>query len=189
MSGIDLSDLPTSYTLTFEGGPANQPIDIHLDDIKLDLTGDVTKPVSADVILDVKGDPAHPVALDLTGDPNKPIAVNLSLTGRRDEPITVDLGLDNVNVCLSLAVTQLPRARIHVPTKYEFGLCLFGRRIFDFNIAGETMIIMEDNPPRIIHQASARVPNQPPQEPGETSFRVTLGEDDEVPAEGVVSQG
>ena len=176
MSGVDLSDLPTSYTFTLEGGPANQPIDIHLDDIKLGLTGDPNKPIGADVVLDLTGDPTKPITVDLGLDD---VNVDLSLTGKRDQPITVDLGLDNVNVCLSLALTQLPRARIHVPTKYEFGLCLFGLRIFDFNIAGETMLILEDNPPRIIHQPSPPSTNKLRQQSGDAAFRVTLAQDDE----------
>lgn len=179
MSGVDLSDLPTSYTLTFEGGPANQPIDIHLDDIKLNLTGDPTRPIGADIVLDLTGDPAKPITVDLG---LKDVNVDLNLTGNRNQPITVDLGLDNVNVCLSLALTQLPRARIHVPTKYEFGLCLFGFRVFNFNIAGETMVVMEDNPPRIFCQPS--VPGTATLHPthGDTAFRVSLGEADESPA-------
>jgi hypothetical protein len=76
-------------------------------------------------------------------------------------------------------LTQLPRARIHVPTKYAFGLCLFGVRVFDFNIAGETMIVMEDNPPRIFHQPAPPATDRLHQQPGDTVFRVSLGDADE----------
>jgi hypothetical protein len=109
------------------------------------------------------GDTAHPISLDL----------NL-------HPLKIDLGLDNINVCLSLAVTEFPRMRVHLPTKYEFGFGLFGLPVINFSVRGETSLITEDNPPRVFQTVQPE-PSQPTDAPiggseisAEAPFRVSL---------------
>jgi hypothetical protein len=155
MSGIDLDELPTNYTINLKAtGDHNQPItiDAGLEDIGIGITGNAFKPVAIDLGLDdvnVHLDDLN-LALTLKGDPKNPIAVDLGL-----DNVKIDLGLDNINVCLSLGLTEIPRIRLHLPTKYEFGFSLFGLKIFNFIFAGETMLVTEDNPPRLFQRPVA----------------------------------
>jgi hypothetical protein len=95
--------------------------------------------------------------------PGQPLVINaglddigLSLTGSRTEPVTVDLGLDKI--CLSLAITEIPRIQVHVPTRYDIGFCLFGIPIFNLTLAGETLLLTQDNPVRMVHRPPPGAP-------------------------------
>ena len=142
-------------------------------DVDLDLSG------SIGVGLTVVGNAAQPVTVDLGLDDINidlgaihidPLTIDLGLddVNIAIDPLKVDLGLDNVNVCLSLGITEFPRMQIHVPTKYDFGFCLFGLRVFNFTFAGETMLVTQDNPPRMLYKAKPRVRSPVPGTPGTT---------------------
>ncbi len=95
-------------------------------------------------------------AVGIAGVPGQPLVINaglddvhISLSGSRTEPVTVDLGLDKI--CISLAITEFPRMQVHVPTRYDLGFCLFSVPVFQLTLAGETMLITQDNPPRIVY--------------------------------------
>lgn len=178
---------------TISGG---SPIDLNVG-----LTGSVGSPITldaglSDIGVTVTGDPSHPLALDLglsaTGDPSKPIALDLGLNVHVDQldlkleplelkldPAKIDLGLDNINVCLSLAFTEFPRMQMHMPKKYNFGFTLFGMQVFNFSICGESSVITQENPPRIFQKFSGSRTWQPSRggmpDPGpESPFRVDL---------------
>jgi len=141
-----------------------QEYTIHLNPVN--LTGGVGLTLGGSVILDAGLDDIH---VSATGDPNHPIAIDLGLDNihiKVDplrltldplritlDPMKVDLGLDHVNVCLSLAVTEFPRMRVHVPTRYDFGFSLFGIPVMKFTAGGETVVVTQDNPPRLFQQA------------------------------------
>jgi hypothetical protein len=164
---------------------------IHLDPVNLSggfdlmLSGDPIRPLTIDAGLD-------DVNVSLTGNPAEPVTIaagldniKVSLTGNNGQPLAVDLGLDKI--CVSLAVTEIPRVRVHVPTRYDFGFCLFGIPIFNFTLAGETMLLTQDNPPRVVHKP-ARAPTPTPNpnplpnptvpNPSAPRVRVNLTEDD-----------
>jgi hypothetical protein len=192
-------DIPSEYTIHVTPlqitGNTSSPltVDAGLDDINVALVGDANKPVAFDLGLDdvnvdlgLIGNPDQPVTIDLGLDD---VNVELGLIGNPDQPVTidlglddvnVDLGLDNVNVCLSLALTEIPRVRLHLPTKYDFGVCLFGLKIVNFSFAGESMLVTEDNPPRVFHSPRARpaqARHAAAQQP-QSFFRVTLDEEE-----------
>jgi hypothetical protein len=162
------------------GDPDNPiAIDAGLDDVNVSLRGDPDQPVTVDLGLD---DVNVNLGLDNVRMHLDPLEVDLGLDNVRMhlDPLEVDLGLDDINVCLSLALTEIPRVRVHLPTKYDFGFCLFGIRIFSFTFAGETMLVTQDNPPRIFHQM---VPHEPPERPQgltDVAYRVTLEEEETV---------
>lgn len=126
-------------------------VDAGLDDIQLKATGDPTRPIALDLGLDNIHLKLDPLTIKL-----EPIRLTL-------DPVKVDLGLDNVNVCLSLALTQLPRMQVHLPTRYDFGFTVLGVPIVNFGICGETSLVTEDNPPRIFRKAVPAPRPQPPQ--------------------------
>jgi hypothetical protein len=126
-------------------------LDAGLDnvDVSIKATGDPSRPIAVDLGLDnihVKVDP-----LELKLDP---LEIKLDPLELKLDPVKVDLGLDNINVCLSLAVTEFPRMRVCVPTKYDFGVCLLGIPIVKFSVAGETVIVTQDNPPRLFQKVA-----------------------------------
>jgi len=97
------------------------------------------------------------VNASIAGVPGKPVVVNaglddihVTLVGNPAEPVKFDLGLDKI--CVSLAITEIPRIQVHIPTRYDLGFCLFGVPIFNFRFAGETMLLTQDNPPRIFYK-------------------------------------
>lgn len=139
---IDVGGTSTPIGLQVSS-PPNEPVvvDVGLDDINVDVGGTAT-----------------PVGLEFSGG-ERPVTVDLGL-----DDINLDMGLDKVNVCLSLAVTEIPRVRVHLPTKYEFGFNILGMSIFNFILKGEMMLVTEDNPPRIFYQ-----PEEPSEPPGNSA--------------------
>jgi hypothetical protein len=192
---------PSSITTTVQGGSSpvemsldvSQPItlDLGLGDIGISLLGSASSPITlGPVTLDLQPLTVNPVTLNLglTGNPSEPVAVELGMNVHVDpldlklEPLTItltplkiDLGLDNINVCLSLAVTQFPRMRLHMPKQYDYGFGLFGVPIVNFSICGESSFITEDNPPRVFRTTHADDPRPPPADsPRDSPFRIIL---------------
>jgi hypothetical protein len=138
-------------------------VDAGLDDVQLKATGDPARPIAIDIGLD---------DIQLKIDP---LNIKLEPVRLTVDPLKVDLGLDNVNVCLSLALTQLPRMQLHVPTKYNFGFSLLGVPIVDFGICGETSVVTDDNPPRIFTKAASRSHTRPTTDTPGAAYRVSVG--------------
>ena len=122
--GLNLAAGGTGTPLVADLGLSNVVADLGLDNIVADLGLDNVN-----------------VAVGGTG---TPLVVDLGL-----DNIKVDLGLDNINACLSLAIKEIPSVRVHLPAKSEFGFSLFGVSVFNFTFKGDTMLITEDNPPRM----------------------------------------
>jgi hypothetical protein len=172
LTGSAANPITAGVTL---GSPAGLPLGVS-------VTGNAAEPVTVGVTV---GSPiGEPLGVSLTGNAAEPITVNLTLGSPpgepldiKIEPLKIDLGLDNINVCLSLALTQLPSMRVHMPKKYEYGFSLFGVPILGFRICGESSFVTEDNRPRVFHRAEpeagfsnfSRVTHEPP-------FRVVLSE-------------
>ena len=130
--------IPQPFQIGLQGG-VDVDLDLQgLDDIGLTLEGG-DKKIGVDLGLDninAKID----VGLD-------PIQADFGL-----DNIKADFGLDNINACFSFGVKEFPRMRVHLPTKYEFGLKILGISLFSFFIHGKSMLITEDNPVRIFHK-------------------------------------
>lgn len=146
-------DIPTEYTVHLNPVQLAGGADIHAS---LDVAGVAGRPLFVDAGLDdvnvaLTGNPAEPVTLDLGLDD-----IKVSLAGDPAKPVRLDLGLDKI--CVKLALTEIPRVQVHIPTKYDFGFCLFGIPIFNFTLAGETMFVTQENPPRIFHSPAKRPP-------------------------------
>ena len=196
----DVPEIPKDFTLAL-GSSTTQPITLDLElggveggvplELNFGLTGvnplgvnlgplditlrplDITlRPLTVNLGLDN-------INLDIGSEPNKPLVVDLGLDNVKVDlgldNIKVDLGLDNINACLSLAVTEVPRVRVHMPTKSEFGFNLFGKPIFSFTFKGDAMVATEDNPPRVFFQSEEDAPL--PDRGDDVAYTVTL--DDE----------
>jgi hypothetical protein len=164
---IDPLNLSGGIGLGLSGGLA---LDAGLDDIQIKATGDPAKPLSLHLgldPLDIKIEPLdiklEPIRLTLD-----PLDIKIEPLRMTLDPLKVDLGLDNVNVCLSLAFTQFPRMQVHMPKKYDFGFSLLGVPIVSYSICGESSYITDDNPPRWFQKAhpesssSSAAPSAPP---------------------------
>jgi hypothetical protein len=163
--------------------------------IAVTAAGDGIHPIAVTAAVTAAGDGINPIAVTAAGDGRNPIAVTAAGDGRNPialtadiklepldiklEPVKIDLGLDNINVCLSLAVTEFPRMQVHLPSKYDFGFSLFGLPVVNFSICGESSLITEDNPPRVFRtvQPDPQPRGAPDAAPGvstDTPFRVVL---------------
>lgn len=49
---------------------------------------------------------------------------------------------------VNFALTEIPSVRAHVPSHYDYGLCLFGLEVLRFSLCGETQVITEKYVPR-----------------------------------------
>lgn len=141
------------------------PNDISLHVVPLNITGGLGLGLSGGLILDaglsdinvnIKPLDIKLEPLDIKLEPLdiklEPLDIKLEPLKITLDPIKIDLGLDNINVCLSLALTQLPRMQLHFPTKYDFGFSLLGCQILNFSICGESSFVTEDNPPRVFRK-------------------------------------
>ena len=174
MGSKSISGIPTNFTFTLDSGSGG---------FDVEFSGDPVNPLTIDLgDITLVGNPKEPVTFELIGNPKEP--VTFELIGNPKEPVTFDLGLDKI--CVSLALTQIPRVRVHIPTRYDFGFCLFGIPIFNFRFAGETMLITEDNPPRIFYkpamevgrdQRTVNTREESERESGD--MRIKLGDDDD----------
>jgi hypothetical protein len=161
--------------------------------LALSVAGDGKNPLA----LSVAGDGKNPLAVALTGDKTKPITLDLGLDVHVDKlelqldpleitlsPVKVDLGLDNINVCLSLAFTQFPRMQLRMPKNYDFGFSLFGMPVLGFKMFGESSYIADDLPTQVFQSAEGppqadRAPafaTTPATTPREAPYRVVLSE-------------
>lgn len=49
---------------------------------------------------------------------------------------------------IGLALKEIPSVRAHLPSHYDYGLCLFGVEVLRFSLCGETQVITEKYVPR-----------------------------------------
>jgi hypothetical protein len=155
---------PVGMSVQASGIPGQPPVgvDLGLNNI---LVGGVTdQPLTVTL---------NPLVITLN-----PISLDIQL-----DPVKVDLGLDDINVCMSLAVTEFPRMKVHMPKKIDFGFGLLGIPLMNFSLRGDSSIITEDNPPRIfkkVHQQQAperdSFVSSAPRDKDEPPFRVVLEE-------------
>jgi hypothetical protein len=130
--------IPQPFQIGLQGG-VDVDLDLQgLDDIGLTLEGG-DKKIGVDLGLDNIN-----AKIDIG---LNPIQADFGL-----DNIKADFGLDNINACFSFGITEFPRMRVHLPTKYEFGLKILGINLFSFFINGKSMLITEDNPVRIFHK-------------------------------------
>lgn len=143
-------------------GVPGQPIgvDLGLDNIKVTLEPLTIEPLTIEPLT------LNPLTITLT-----PLSIDLKL-----EPVKMDLGLDNMNLAMSLAITEMPRMKVNAPVKFDFGFGLLGMQLANFTVCGETGFTTEDNPP---HFSQVVCPERKLPEPAivqskERPFRITL---------------
>jgi hypothetical protein len=85
-------------------------------------------------------------ALSLT-----PLTLNpLTLNPLTINPLTVNLGVPTITlnpVQLSVAITQIPSVRAHLPSNYCVGFSLLGIELFSLRLCGESQVITEPYQP------------------------------------------
>lgn len=132
------------------GFPDTITVDMGLDDINVQLSGSFNMDMGLD-------------------------DVNVDL-GLDNINAKVDMGLDNINVCMSMSLKELPSMKMHFPMNYEFGLELFGLKVFNFGINGKSMIITEDNPTRLFYRPAPKNAAGVAVQKSEEGFKISIGE-------------
>lgn len=132
-------EMPTDYSLTLDF--VDQPIQIDID-TNSNMEATINTNMSADLTSQMNLGPIiiNPIKVDMGLD-------NINMESK------IDMGLDNIkaDLCLSVGIREFPKMRIHFPVNYEFGLELFGMRVFNFSICGKSMVVTEDNPVKLFH--------------------------------------
>jgi hypothetical protein len=163
---------PTGEPLAVSlGSPTGEPLAVSLgsptgEPLAVTLGSPTGEPLAVTL-----GSPVgEPIAVLIGSPPGDPLEIKV-------DPLNIDLGLDNINVCLSLAFTQFPRMQVHMPKKYDWGFSLFGVPVVGFRICGESSFVTEDNPPRIFQKGDPPPGfSAMPEFAQEVPYRVVLSE-------------
>lgn len=121
VSTLQGGSTPIVLTSTIQGGSKPVGVDFGLDDVNIDVGGTAT-PLRT--ITDVN------VPLPITTDSN--IRSKLDI-----EPVQVDL-------CIDVGLTKLPKACISQPYDSHFGVTVWGTEIVGFNWTGESNLIIDE---------------------------------------------
>lgn len=132
---------PVGVVSTLQGGDRPVAVDMGLDDVNLDVGG--------------TGTPLHGVAeLQVT----EPVRTDSDLRVAVTEPVVseVDTHLDvepvQVDLCVDVGLTRLPRACIHQPYTSRIGVTLLGIELVGLRWSGESSTIIDDLEERPHHE-------------------------------------
>lgn len=96
----------------------------------------------------------------------------------------IQIGLDNITINpltvnpldLSVAITQIPSVRTHVPAAFTVGFSILGLQLANVRLCGEAQVITEPYVPNPCEHCGGVtiVPTPPPQQPGTTVPGATI---------------
>ena len=143
--------IPQPFRVTLAGGLDvgldNVNVDMGLDNVNVDMGLDN---INVDMGLDNINADLGLDAINATVDAGLD-KINAKIDAGLDN-IKLDMGLNNINACLNFGIKEIPSVRVHLPTKYEFGIKVIGLKIFSFFINGKSMLVTEDNPVKVFHK-------------------------------------
>lgn len=130
---------PLALTSTIQGGTADVGIDLGLDDVNIDLGGTAT--------------PLHTITELRHPD-----------TFKSETDIDLDVQPVQVDLCVNVGLTKLPKARIRQPYDSHFGVNVLGVELIDFNWRGVSDVIIDelDPGPHIEPNGAAHRPHAMP---------------------------
>ena len=136
-STVQGGDKPVALTSTIQGGTKEVGIDLGLDDVNLDLGGTER--------------PLHTIAELRHPD-----------TFKSETDIDLDVQPVQVDLCLNVGLTRLPRAHIRQPYDSHFAVTVLGTEMVGFKWRGESKTIIDEladrphvEPGREVHRKSA----------------------------------
>ena len=96
----------------------------------------------------------------------------------------IQIGLDNITINpltvnpldVSVAITQIPSVRTHVPAAFTIGFSILGLQLASVRLCGEAQVITEPYVPNPCERCgeAAPVPTPLPQQPGATVAGATI---------------
>lgn len=143
-----------------------QPFEVDFDLDPISLT--TNSSINSDSSIALTGDPDAPISLG-------PITVNPLTVDLGLDDVNVDMGLDNINMCMSFVIKELPSMRMHFPVDLDFGLKILGLPIINFGIFGKAMVVTEDNPKKIFYTPKKSTGRRPQKETSDT-IKVSIDE-------------
>lgn len=144
---IDLSELPTTYTINIK--------ELDVFDVRATIAGDPAFPVKTVMT----GDKQNPIATHMTGDADNPIAtlitgdeskpVTTLMTGDSSKPIATTVDLLNLPHLSLEDIKDLmtPKIRVRMPNYEQICFKVFGIDIFSLCLSGEFQAITEGYEP------------------------------------------
>jgi hypothetical protein len=152
--------------ITVNSGPVTVTID-GLDNIKVDGTLAVPKPIDLDTSLTLKV--PDPIKTD------SKLAFTIPEPIKTDSKAAIDLRPVVLDQCLRLSLGPLPATRVCLPNRQRVGLTLFGVEVFGLTLDGEAQVIVGE-PQRQTHVVSgeARVIHSD-HDHGRPSLHIRLG--------------
>lgn len=140
VSTVQGGDRPVGLVSTIEGGARPVVVDLGLRDVNVDVGLD-------DVNLDVggTGTPLHSIGELRTPDTwrtSSQLAVTQPIISQVDahldvEPVQVDL-------CVNVGLTKLPRACIQQPYSSRFGVTILGTEVVGFTVSGRSDLVIDE---------------------------------------------
>ena len=170
VSTIQGGDKAVGLVSTIQGGDKAVVVDVGLDDVNIDSGLD-------NINIDVGG----------TGTAVKTSSEYRVLDKIRSET-DVDLDLDvrpvQVDLCVNVGLTKLPKATIRQPYESHFGVSMLGAELMGFDWRGESNVIIDElrsrphvEPGRVEHEPVRRLPR--PQrraaKPGGDGLHIRVG--------------
>lgn len=155
-STVQGGERPVGLVSTIQGGDRAVGVDVGLDDVNVDVGGTGT-PLHS--IGELRTPDQLRTATDLGIDFTRPIVseIDSKLDSRLDlEPVQVDL-------CVNVGLTTLPRACIQQPYSSRFGVTVLGTEVVGFTLAGRSEVLMDqlDDRPHVELGRVAGMPTDP----------------------------
>jgi hypothetical protein len=131
-STIQGGDKPISLVSTVQGG--EKPIDVGLGDVNIDVGLDNVK-------IQVGGTekPLHTITdINVPEEVKTKTDINSAIFSKLDvEPVQVDL-------CLNVGLSKLPKAHIRQPYESHFGVSVLGTELVGFDWSGESNVVIDE---------------------------------------------
>ena len=148
---------PIGLVSTIQGGSKDVGVDFGLDDVNIDIGGTAT-PLHSITDINVP----LPIKSEIDFAVTEPINTDSAIRSKLDiEPVQVDL-------CVDVGLTKLPRAHITQPYDSHFGVTLWGAEVVGFNWNGVSNIVIDDLEKRT-HVEPGGKPSR--HEPRRTTYR------------------
>ncbi len=127
---------PSSITVKNEG-TTNLVID-GLDDIEM------KSDMKSDSKMDSRMTLSVPDPITMTTNGKTEFAITEPIVTRMSTDVALDMKPMVMDACLTVRLADLPKQHVRRPYQRSFALRVMGREIFEFNMCGESEIIIED---------------------------------------------
>lgn len=147
VSTVQGGDTPVGLVSTVQGGEMPISVDAGLDDVNIDVGG-------TGIPLHSVGELRLPEPIETASDLR--LAVTEPIVSRVDS--RVDVQPVQLDLCLNVGLTRLPRARVRQPYHSHFGITVLGMEVAGYRWSGDANTIIDELDDRPHHELDAEYP-------------------------------